>query len=427
MERRRSGVNRRDFLKGAAALAAAPCIVPATALGREGRAAPSERIVVGGIGIGRRGIHDLRMFLRWPDVQVAAVSDPQRDNREQAKQQVNRHYGNPGCAAYVDFREMLARNDINAIFVATGDRWHARASIMAMKGGKDVYCEKPGSMSIAEGRALADVERCYGRVYQAGTQRRSMEPFVFVIQLARTGRLGKIHTLRAYVAGGLPPHRLLPPEPEPPRDVLDWDLFWGPAPWRSYNKGYLNWGGHYDLSAGGAPGTGSHTFDMCQFANDSENAGPTEYEAPNRDRGEAVVARYANSVKLLGGIGRSFPGSFGIRVEGSEGWAECSDGQEPTFHPKSLGGERERLIRNYMAQSGRPLDHWRDFLDCVKTRRLATAPAETAHRALTVCHVANIALQLRRNMKWDPAKEEFIGDEEANRMRWRPTRALWQF
>jgi len=424
MKNKHMGMTRRDLLKSAAALAA-PSIVPASVLGREGRAAPSERIVMGGIGIGQRGIHNLRVSLRWGDVQVVAVSDPRQENREQAKEAVDKQYGNKDCQAHIDFREMLARDDMDAVMIATGDRWHAIASILAMKAGKDVYCEKPGSMSIAEGRALADVERRYGRVYQAGTQRRSHEPFVFVIQLARTGRLGKVHTLGAYASAGLPLHRLLPPEPEPPRDALDWDLFLGPAPWRPYNRGYLNWGGHYDLSAGGA-GTGSHTFDMCQFANDSEHTGPVEYGLPDRETGGALVARYANGVKMVGGIGRSFPVSFGIRIEGSEGWAECSDDQAPTFHPKSLGGERERIIRDFETQSGRPLDHWRNFLDCVKSRRPAAAHAEEAHRALTICHIANICVQLRRSLKWDPVKEEFVGDEEANRMRSRPMRAPWQ-
>jgi len=427
MKKNRLELSRRAFLKGAAALAAAPYIVPATALGGEGRAAPSERIIMGGIGIGSRGSFDLKRLIEWDDVQFVAVSDPRQDNRERVKGVIDKKYDNQDCKTYIDFREMLARDDINAVLITTSDRWHSLASIYAFKAGKDVYCEKPCSMSIAQGRAMADTARRYGRVYQAGTQRRSEEAFVFVLQLARTGMLGKVHTITAHIVPGLSRHRWLPEEPLPPRDVFDWDLYLGPTPWRPFNKAFRGWGGHYDLHGGGITEWGSHTIDMAQWANDSENTGPMEYEFPNNDTAEGMVCQYANGVKLVLKGGSVFPGSCGIRVEGSEGWAECSDGFDATFKPLSLAGERQRIIAEYQAQSGRPLDHWRDFLDSVKLRRQAVAPAETAHRSVSACHVGTICMVLRRNMKWDPAKEEFLGDEEANRMRWRPTRTPWRF
>jgi len=188
MKKKRMDLSRRAFLKSAAAVAAAPYVVPATALGRSGRMSPSERIVMGGLGIGSRGTHDLNRLMRFPDVQFVAISDPRRDNRERVKGLIEQKYGK-GCEACIDFREMLERDDIDAVLMATGDRWHSLAAIHAMKAGKDVYSEKPCSMSITEGRAMADTARRYGRVYQAGTQRRSEADFVFVLQLARTGML----------------------------------------------------------------------------------------------------------------------------------------------------------------------------------------------------------------------------------------------
>lgn len=272
---------------------------------------------------------------------------------------------------------------------------------------------------------MADTARRYGRVYQAGTQRRSEENFVFVLELARRGMLGKIHTLTAHIVARMAKHRWLPAQPLPPRDELDWDLYLGPAPWRPFNRRYVQWHWHRDLHGGGIPEWGSHTIDMCQWANGTEDSGPVHFEFPNNDTGEGMVAHYANGVKLVLRGGSVFPGSCGIRVEGTEGKAECSDGHAPTVEPKSLAAQRKRVIEEYREESGRPFDHWRDFLDCVKSRRLAVAPPETAHRSVSACHVANICMELRRDVRWDPAREEFVDDDQANRLRSRPMRAPW--
>ena len=201
-------LHRRTFLKNtlaaATGLAVAPTIIPASALGRGGAVAPSERIVLGGIGIGGRGTSDLRAMLPEPDVQFVAVCDPQKTRREAVKRLTDEHYGNTDCKLYMDIREFLAeRTDIDAILSATGDRWHALAAIWAMRAGKDIYSEKPSSMTIAEGRAVADTARRYGRVYQTGTQRLSEANHVYAIELARSGRLGQgSHGLRAHCAVG---------------------------------------------------------------------------------------------------------------------------------------------------------------------------------------------------------------------------------
>jgi predicted dehydrogenase len=413
---------RRAFLRRAATMAAAPLVIPATALGRDGAAAPSDRVVMGGIGIGGRGSGDLGALMHWPDCVFVANCDVRGDRRERVKARIDQHNGNTDCTAYVDFRHLLARDDIDAVLIATSDRWHTPLSVHAMRAGKDVYCEKPCSVNIAEGRVLADTQRRYARVYQAGTQRRSEEHFVFAMEAARTGLLGKVHSLTAHICLGLPGHHWLPEQPLPPRQELAWDLYLGPAPWRPFNKGYLGWGGKLDMHGGGITEWGSHTIDMCQWANDTNHTGPVAYEFPGNNSGEGLVAHYANGVRLVL-TGRGFPGSCGVRFEGSEGWAQSADGAGATYEPKSLGGVRKRVIQNYLAQSQRPLNHWRDFLDCVKSRRQAVAPAETAHRSVSACHCATICVRLGRNLKWDPAKEEFIGDEEADRMRTTPRRA----
>lgn len=413
----------RRALLGRAAGIAVPCIVPASALGRGAQAAPSERINLAGIGIGRRGTFVLRNMLREPDVQAVAISDVRRDRREAAKALVDQHYGNKDCATYRDLRELLARKDIDAVLIAISDRWHTLASVMAMRAGKDVFCEKPVSVTIAQSRILADTAKKLGRVFQAGTQRRSEEPFVFAVQLARSGKLGKLHTLTGHIMKGFAKPQELPAEPEPDREELDWDLFLGPIRFRPYNRRYVdNRMLDPDLWAGGIAEWGSHTFDLCQWANDSVGTSPVEYEFPNNDTSEGLVARYANGVKLQMTAGH-FPGSCGARFEGAEGWAECSDGPRLKVFPESLLEERKRLVDQYVAESGRPLSHNRDFFDCVKSRRQPTANADVAHRAHTISHAASICMQLRRNLKWDPAREEFTGDEEANRLRSRPMRS----
>jgi len=415
-------VSRRGFLRGFAAMAAAPLVIPSSALGRGAAVQPGERVLMGGIGIGGRGGGDMGVLMGFADVQFVANCDVRGDRRRNVKERIDQRNGNTHCTAYIDYRELLARPDIDAVLIATSDRWHTPLSVAAMRAGKDVYCEKPCSINIAEGRVLADTARRYARVYQAGTQRRSEEPFVFCMELARTGLLGKLHTLTAHICHGLPGHGWGPEEPLPPREELDWDLFLGPAPYRPFNKGALGWGGRLDMHGGGITEWGSHTIDMCQWANDTENSGPTDHDFPGNTSGEGIIAHYANGVRLLL-TGRGFPGSCGIRFEGSEGSAMAADGAGATVQPPSLLGERRRVIQNYLARSQRPLNHWRDFVDCVKSRRQAVAPAETAHRSTSAAHCASISLMLRRNLKWDPAKEEFIGDEAANGLRSTPRRA----
>ncbi|MCD6303603.1 MAG: Gfo/Idh/MocA family oxidoreductase [Planctomycetes bacterium] len=416
------GVTRRDFLRAAASAVAAPYVLTSSALGAGGRAPASERIIMGAIGHGGRGRYDLGVFMWNKDVQVVAVCEVRSDRRAAAKAAVDRRYGNSDCKTYIDLREMLARPDIDAVLIATGDNWHSEAAILAARAGKDMYCEKPMSVTIAESREVAETMRRFGRIYQCGTQRRNIGNFVFAVHLARSGRLGRLRVVRAEKAwpqSGVY-FTVLPPEQQPPREVMDWNQWLGPAPWRPYNHQYYArgfWSRHGDFSGGSITEWGSHTVDLCQWANDADATNPVHYEVIN-DKGD-VKATYANGVELFIQKGLRF-GSCPVRFEGDEGWVETGDSGRIECHPASLLAER-KFRGGYPAD-----DHVRQFLDCVKTRRQPVSNADVAHHSITACHCANIAVRLGRELRWDPLKEEFIGDEQANRLRSRAYRVPWR-
>ena len=281
-------LTRRRLLKSAVVAGAAvavPQIIPASALGRGGVVAPSERIVMRAIGVGGRGSGDVNWIMGESDVQFVAVCDVSKSRRDAVKQAVDSRYGNKDCAVYGDLREFLAqRNDVDAVLIATGDRWHALASIMTMRAGKDVYCEKPACLTIAQGQAVVETARRYSRVYQTGAQRLSELNHIFAIEMARSGGLGKIQTVYADCRwrGGFR-HDWLPPQAQPPKDEIDWEVWVGPSPWRPYNSGYLNsgWYNFYDLATDVAM-WGAHSvaqamavFDISEVSSiDLEYAGP---------------------------------------------------------------------------------------------------------------------------------------------------------
>ena len=430
-------LSRRQFLRDAAAVAgglvAAPVIVKSTALGRDGKVAASERIVLGGIGIGNRGSGDLGWMLPEPDVQFVAVCDAKKERREAVKQMVDTRYGNKDCATYRDIREFLAtRTDIDAVLIATGDRWHALASILAMRAGKDVYSEKPSSMTIAEGRAVADTAKRYRRIYQTGTQRLSEGNFVFAIELARTGRLGKVHTAYAHIApwdAAEMRHDWLAAQPEPPKDQVDWDQWLGPCPWRPYNAEYVSggWRGHYDFHTSCIGEWGAHTFAQAQAGIDALDTSAVEYEYVNNPTGDEMVTRFANGVKMILSRGdKWWRGSCGMRFDGPDGWVSVADGySQPDVSPPSLMADFKKIVSEYMARTQRPMSHVRDFLDCVKSRHQTVANPEVMHHSMSTVHAANICMWLKRNMRYDPVKEEFINDPEANRLRSRAMREPW--
>jgi predicted dehydrogenase len=423
MEKRQRLLTRRTFISGAVAGGAAlavPTIIPASALGLNGSVAPSERIVVGGIGLGNRGRYVLSEFLKFPVARFVAIADCQASRRERIKAMVDETYGNQDCSVYRDMFDVLGRDDIDAVLIATGDRWHTMASITAARAGKDIYCEKPCSMTIQESRALADVINMYGRIYQAGTQRRSIGNFMLAIEMAQTGKLGKLLEVHANTRPPAVSQEWLPAEPEPTPDVCDWDRWLGPCPWRPYNKLYVQgrWRGHHDFHGGGILEWGAHTVDLCQVGNSADHTAPVEY-VPNES---GVDCMYENGVKLVmrvdGWLGL---GTCSIRFVGEDGWVETGDSGAMRIEPESLLAEK----RVFTMRGTSAYTHVANFLECVKTRRLARANASVAGQSHVVCHAAYIAWQLGRTLKFDPKKEEFVGDEEANRMRSRAMRAPW--
>jgi hypothetical protein len=430
-------LTRRRFLtRGALAASAValPYYIPASALGRNGVVAPSERIVMGGIGIGGRGSYDLGAMLNERDVQWVAVCDVLKSKRLAAKDTVDRKYGTKDCAAYADLRQLLAeRTDVDAVLIATGDRWHALASTLAMRAGKDVYCEKPACLTMAQGEMVVETARRYGRVYQTGAQRLSEPNHVFAIEMARSGRLGQIHTAYADCRwrDGLR-HDWLPAQPEPPKDELDWDVWLGPCPWRPYNAGYVNGGGwyHYYDFATDVAMWGAHSVAQALAGLDMANVSfiELEYEGPDA----TMVTRLSNGVKLVlfrtaGSVWdpcKLWHGACGERFDGPEGWAAAADGySEPEVSSPALLREYKNVLADYTARTQRPLNHVRDFLDCIRSRRLAVANPDVMHRSMSICVAADICEQLKRNLKFDLRKSEFVGDPKANRMRSRAMRA----
>lgn len=419
--------SRRKFLGAAALSIGFPTIIPGSALGKNGAVAPSNRIVMGGIGIGPRGREVLKCFLEQPDVQFVAIADVQETRRETVRRMANRQYGNEDCYKCSDMFEIFDRKDIDVVQITTGDHWHTLATILAAKAGKDMYTEKPCSMTICETQELADTVNLYQRVFQAGTQRRNVPHFRFAGELARGGKLGKIHTVHASIIKLVPDLAWLPEEPMPDPKLIDWERWLGPSPWRPYNKRYVEgrWRGHYDFhGAAGVPEWGAHTIDLCQFAADADGTVPVEYEP----KGDEIHCRYANGVRLIlrlagfSGEGKwEVPGTCPVRFEGDDGWVETADfGKIAASSPSLLEGAPPAEI-----MGTNPINHVRDFLDCVKSRKKPAANEVVTRSGHIACHAAAIAWQLGRKVRFDPASETFLDDEQANRMCSRARREPW--
>ncbi len=419
-------ISRRGFLhRGMAALgaAAAPCIVSASALGR-GATPASDRVAMGFIGVGGQGGGHLAGgawtylpggYLGRDDVQILAVCDVVRGKRDGYTQRVNDHYAQKfgkdaykACQAYVDFRDVLARPDIDAVLIGTPEHWHEVMATMAAKAGKDIYCEKPIALTVRGGRAMADAVRRYGRVYQAGTQQRSEYggKFRFAIEIVRSGRIGKLQKVYAYqscgtgfVPEGSPPGARGTPPPE----GLDWDLFLGPARWAPHGAGPTYFGG-----AGGDTNWSPHHYDIAQWGIGADDTGPVEIFHENG----AVAFRYANGVILYSS---PYPGeTWGpgrVCFVGTEGRVTVDRDAFFTV-PASIGAQPIAAdeAHVYFANS-----HSGNFLDCVRTRKKTICHEEIAQRSISVILIGGIANLVRRPLKWDPQKEEFVGDPDANR------------
>ena len=428
---------RRDFLRTTLAASTAfamPTIIPASALGKDGAIAPSERITLGVIGIGPRCTYDLKAMLQLQDVQCVAIADVQASRRDAGKKLVDGHYQNQSCQLYRDFRELLDRKDIDSVIVATGDRWHAPASMMAAEAGKDVYSEKPCGITIEKCQQLSETVKRTKRVFQAGTQRRSVPNFQQAVDLAHSGKLGKIHTLYASVYTPSMESTWLPGEATPPRDVCDWNLWLGPAAWRPYNSQYVNgrWRGYYDFDSGAKLlDWGAHTVDLCKWANNSDDTLPLEYQ-PNPTN---VTATYANGVKLvLDFLATPFAerpgwvqhlGTCPVRFVGDEGSVETGDSGDIVVTPESL---QKSLPETQKKVVGLDVGaHALNFFDCIRSRKKPAANEDVMRNSHIACHAAALAWMLQRTLKIDPKTHTFINDPEANSLQTRPERNPWKY
>ncbi len=430
--KKKNRTTRRHFMQSTVAAGSAislPWIVPARALGREGNVAPSEKITLGVIGIGPRCRYVLKGMLTQPDVQCVAIADVQASRRDIGKKLVDDFYGNDDCVLYRDFQELLARKDIDAVLIATGDRWHTTASVIAAQAGKDIYCEKPCGLTIAYCQELAETIKNTKRVFQAGTQRRSVANFQKAVELAHTGQLGKIHTVHASAYMPEVTKAWLPREQTPDPGIVDWNMWLGPAPWRPYNSQYVagRWRGHYDFESGSRLlDWCAHTVDLCQWANKADETMPIEYIPSDKN----IIAHYANGVKLVihfleTPFGKrpgwhQHLGTCPVRFEGDEGWVEVGDSGGIEVSSEVL---KKKVAQLPKKESGLDVKaHSRNFFDCIKSRKAPAANANVMRHSHIASHAAAMSWLLNRKLKFDPVKEEFINDNEANGLRTRPAR-----
>lgn len=439
----KQNISRRQFLKTATGLAAGatafPYIVASSALGKAGDAAAGNRITLGFIGVGRQSNGTLlKGFLNATGTQVVAVCDVDALKLTRAQQTVQEYYADKsakgsfkGCEGYADFHELLARDDIDAVVIATPDHWHAVMVDRAAKAGKDIYCEKPLSLTISEARAMVSVVRRYQRVFQTGSMQRASSQFHQACGLVRNGYIGELKTVLVNIKSGdypmTPVACDLPAEPVP--QYLDWDMWLGPAPARPYNAVlaphisnniFPHWRDYYDYSGGLMTDWGAHHFDIVQWALGMDESGPVEIIPEDLDSRRLLTYRYAGGVVVR----RDDFGEMdnGILFTGTEGTVEVNRRYIRT-QPETLARQQLRPndIRLYKSSN-----HHVDWLEAVRNRSRPACDVETGCRSATICLLGNIASQLKRPLKWDPVRELFVDDAGANRLLCRPKRSPWR-
>jgi hypothetical protein len=405
MKQTSRNIGRREFLKTAAVTVAAPYVITSSALGANGRPPVSERVVMGGIGIGNQGSGDQRAFLGHGDVQYVAVCDVKKWARDEAKGRVDKHYGNADCKTYNDFRELLARDDIDAVHVATPDHWHAIVVIEACRHGKDAYCQKPETRTLREGPLMVAAARRYNRVVSGGSQR-VLEDYRDVVARCWSGELGKIKSIN--VQTGMPSTVCyLPGEPVP--EGLDWDMWLGPAPWAPYHPYRISgsykingtcWRSFSDYSGGHMTDWGAHHFGGALFAVNVREMQPVEILYPDGKDIPCLTYRFPNGISVT----HNAPQTKNMHVAGTPG-ERAPATAVPTY--KGKGGI------------------YGDFIECCKTRQRPFRDIQLAVNTVTTIHLGIACYQLKRSLKWDAAKQEFPGDEEANRLLDRARREPW--
>jgi len=434
---------RRDFLKCAtgAAVAGFPTIIPSCALGRDGFVAPSEKIVFGAIGVGRQGSGDMRGFLPHQDVRMAAICDVNQATRERAATSVNQRYGDTACAQYNDYRELLARSDIDAVVIATGERWHPLIAAEAARSGKHMYCEKPLGLSVAACKAVREAVNENSVAFQFGTQQRSSFMYRHAVELARNGRIGEIKTIMVGSVRG--PSDTLFGTPKEPPPGFDYDLWLGPAPWAPYSDMRVSvaaWLFISDLGLGCLDGAwGIHDIDIAQWVANADHTGPVDVEGTAtwytdiRDvpHEYTVEHKYSNGVRLIhmdmvtarkrAPEFNALASTGATVIYGTKGWIFVSRDGIVT-NPVSLAAEK---IGPNHVQVIRSSDHRRNLIDAIRSGQKTICPIEGAVRAQTVVQQEYISLSLGRKLQWDPAKEQFVNDAEANRWLSRPMRSPW--
>jgi predicted dehydrogenase len=443
--------SRRQFLRRAAggtlAVAGLPQIVPSSVLGLNGATAPSNRVTVAMIGTGNQGTNDMKAFLRDERVQVIAVCDVNKRGpgywngkiagREPARELVEKFYGEKTasgtyhCDTHRDFRDVLERTDVDAVEIATPDHWHAIPTIMAAKAGKDIYCQKPLALTVAEGRAMSNAVSRYQRVFQTGSQQRSDRRFRHACELVRNGRIGRLVEVECGLPGGRPDfgkngHRK---SPEPVPAGFDFDFWLGPAPEVAYAPARVgvNFRWIYDYSGGQVTDWGGHHPDIAQWGMGTTYTGPVaiknakgvweDDELWNTATEYSFEAHYQSGAVLK--ISDKF--KMGVKFIGTDAWVHVSRG--------SIDASNKDLLEETFGQGEIRLpaseNHFRNFIDCVLSRAEPVAPVEQAHRSISICHLGNIAMLLGRDLAWDPEREQVIGDHSAHSMLNRPYRAPW--
>jgi predicted dehydrogenase len=439
-------IGRRDFLRtiAAGAAVAAPSIVPSSALGRDGSVAPGDRIVMGCIGVGRQGGGDMRGFLNEPDARVVAVCDVRQSARDRAADMVNNRNGDKQCVAYNDYRELLVRPDIDAVLIATGERWHPLVAIEAARHGKHMYCEKPLALSVAEAKAVRAAVRQSGVAFQCGTQQRSSFYYRHAVELVRNGRIGRLETIMVASVQGGSDNNTMYGQPKDSPAGIDYEMWLGPSPWAPYMDIVVSttaWLFMSPYGLGCIDGAwGIHDVDIAQWLTGDAST-PVEVDAAGAAKSFtdlrdtpyewATEQKYANGVRLIHMDMRTakkrasqfdlLPSIGATVVFGSEGWIYVSR-EGLITHPAKLASE---TIGPNEIQVIRSDNHRRNLLNAIRTGRKTISPIDVAARDQMVVQQQYIALCLGRKLRWDPAREEFIGDADANRMLSRPMRGPW--
>jgi len=436
---RNGKADRRQFLKvtvgAVTALAGIPYFVPSSALGRAAGTAPSERVVLGSIGVGSMGRGDMKSLMRAEGVQIVAVCDVVEQRRKEAKGIVDGNYKNKDCATYGDFREVLARDDIDAVSITTQDHWHTLVAVAAARAGKDMYCQKPLGMTVRECQVIRDTVRRYGRVFQTGTQQRSSRNFRFACELARNGYLGRLETVEVGAPG--PTYQRSYKKPagaEPASEEIDFEMYTGPAQSRPYNRGLWAWPDWYlvrDYSVGFIVNWGVHHLDIANWGCPALTAEPCELEFGGSYRDDGVTDningwkgefRYGRGLRMTYSDAGN-PNKQGCVFRGDEGWVHVNR--------RGIWAEPESLLKVRIKPEEIHLDagavgsHYDNFIQCVRSRKDPIAPVEGGHQASYLGMIAEISIRLGRKLRWDPSAERFVRDEQANRLLSQPMRSGW--